>query len=98
MPEHNDWAPEPLRRVNYDLHDANDTPLSSGPENLMEYCDLDRLAACYNACAGVPTAVLENIAKHYTTRIFEEGGEWYCFKWHEVTIPKEAPDDSDTEA
>ena len=55
----NNWAPEPIKCENGHLFDASGEFLVS-PDCVMEQATGDRLAACYNACAEVPTAVLEN--------------------------------------
>ena len=66
-----DWAPEPIEAyhdVNSgltasdgNLFIADDYMHSDNPDRCKRLeATLNRLAVCYNACAGVPTAVLEN--------------------------------------
>ena len=54
MSEQNEWAPEPITCENGHLYGADGDFLVS-PDYNMEQATGDRLAACYNACAGVPT-------------------------------------------
>jgi YD repeat-containing protein len=93
MAEHNDWAPEPWE-LTYDeahqwggIHDPTGNRVSYvsprvDSDSIM-LTDAKRIVACVNACAGVPTEWLEHIVKHFTTKVFEEDGDWYCFKWKE---------------
>ena len=65
MAEQNDWAPEPWVQANND----DDSIIFDAERHKLAHQDAGyyaathaRIVACVNACAGVPTNILENTA------------------------------------
>ena len=57
-----DWAPEPLTHDGVWFVDANGHQLG-GQDALLDEATAQRMMACYNACAGVPTEALKHWGK-----------------------------------
>ena len=54
-----DWAPEPLTHDGVWFVDANGHQLGGQNVHELGEATINRILACYNACAGVPTRALE---------------------------------------
>jgi len=74
-----DWAPEPWTNGNRHVTNADENYVGY----LQDFSDSEqtRIIACVNACAGVPTEVL-----NYMRYKVEKLGL--------ITLPQEAPDDN----